>query len=128
MASSPVKKHEPAVSSLREAAAVLRNAKRALRGVSGQRKAQLQQAINHLNTILGRAERVVAQARNRLAGVMAESVSRLVSLHDVEARPIRKGRLGKPVSSATKPRSSTMATGSSSTTASRWETRQTPRS
>jgi IS5 family transposase len=46
---------------------------------------------------LGCAERVVAQARNRLAGVMAESVSRLVSLHDVEARPIRKGRLGKPV-------------------------------
>jgi len=46
---------------------------------------------------LGRAERVVAQARNRLAGVMAESVRRLVSLHDVEARPIRKGRLGKPV-------------------------------
>jgi IS5 family transposase len=46
---------------------------------------------------LGRAERVVAQARNRLAGVMAESVGRLVSLHDVEARPIRKGRLGKPV-------------------------------
>ena len=46
---------------------------------------------------MGRAERVVAQARNRLAGVMAESVSRLVSLHDVEARPIRKGRLGKPV-------------------------------
>ena len=28
---------------------------------------------------------------------MPESVHRLVSLHDVEARPIRKGRLGKPV-------------------------------
>jgi len=40
---------------------------------------------------------VVAQTRSRLAGVMPESVSRLVSLHDVDARPIRKGRLGKPV-------------------------------
>jgi len=50
-----------------------------------------------LDTIVRRAERVVAQARSRLAGVMPESASRLVSLHDVDARPIRKGRLGKPV-------------------------------
>ena len=28
---------------------------------------------------------------------MPESSNRLVSLHDVDARPIRKGRLGKPV-------------------------------
>ena len=28
---------------------------------------------------------------------MPESANRLVSLHDVQARPIRKGRLGKPV-------------------------------
>jgi transposase, IS5 family len=28
---------------------------------------------------------------------MPESAHRLVSLHDVDARPIRKGRLGKPV-------------------------------
>jgi transposase, IS5 family len=35
--------------------------------------------------------------RGRLAGVMPESASRLVSLHDIDARPIRKGRLGKPV-------------------------------
>ena len=46
---------------------------------------------------MGRTERVVAQTRSRLAGVMPESASRLVSLHDVDARPIRKGRLGKPV-------------------------------
>ena len=31
------------------------------------------------------------------AGVMPESSSRLVSLHDPHARPIRKGRLGIPV-------------------------------
>jgi hypothetical protein len=40
---------------------------------------------------------VVAQTRSRLAGVMPDSSSRLVSLHDADARPIRKGRLGKPV-------------------------------
>jgi transposase, IS5 family len=46
---------------------------------------------------VGRTGRVVAQARSRLAGVMPESATRLVSLHDGDARPIRKGRLGKPV-------------------------------
>jgi transposase, IS5 family len=44
-----------------------------------------------------RTQRVVAQTRSRLAGVMPESATRLVSLHDADARPIRKGRLGKPV-------------------------------
>jgi transposase, IS5 family len=82
---------------MREATAVIRNARRALRGASGQPKARLRQAINHLNTIVGRTRRVVAQARSRLAGVMPESATRLVSLHDADARPIRKGRLGKPV-------------------------------
>jgi IS5 family transposase len=82
---------------MREAAAVIRNARRALRGASGHRKGRLHRAINNLDAIVGRAERVVAQTRNRLAGVMPESASRLVSLHDVDARPIRKGRLGKPV-------------------------------
>ena len=82
---------------LGEAAAVVRNAKTALRAASGQRKAHLHQAINHLTSVMGRTERVVAQTRSRLAGVMPESATRLVSLHDVDARPIRKGRLGKPV-------------------------------
>ena len=82
---------------MREATAVIRNARRALRGVTGQRKGRLHRAINDLDTIIRRTERVVAQTRSRLAGVMPESASRLVSLHDVDARPIRKGRLGKPV-------------------------------
>jgi len=47
--------------------------------------------------VLGRTRRVVAQTRSRLAAVMPDSSSRLVSLHDADARPIRKGRLGKPV-------------------------------
>ena len=82
---------------MREASSVIRNARRALRTATGQRKGRLHRAINHLGTIVGRTERVVAQARSRLSGVMPESASRLVSLHDVDARPIRKGRLGKPV-------------------------------
>src|SRR6202008_2732589 len=49
------------------------------------------------DTMVQRTQRVVTQARSRLGGVMPESATRLVSLHDVDARPIRKGRLGKPV-------------------------------
>ncbi|OIN78872.1 ISNCY family transposase [Mycobacterium malmoense] len=82
---------------IREVTAVIRNARRALSNVSGTRKGLLLQAINHLDTVVGRTERVVAQTRSRLAGVMPESAHRVVSLHDVDARPIRKGRLGKPV-------------------------------
>ncbi len=82
---------------MHDAIAVIRNARRALRTATGQRKGRLHRAINDLATLMGRTQRVVAQARSRLAGVMPESSSRLVSLHDVDARPIRKGRLGKPV-------------------------------
>lgn len=80
-----------------EAATVIRNAKRALRTATGQPKGRLHRAINALTTLVKHTEHVVAQARSRLAGVIPESATRLVSLHDVDARPIRKGRLGKPV-------------------------------
>jgi IS5 family transposase len=82
---------------IREATTVIRNARRALRTATGQRKGRLHRAINRLDTLVGCAERVVAQTHSRLAGVMPESASRLVSFHDVDARPIRKGRLGRPV-------------------------------
>lgn len=80
-----------------EANAVIRNARRALRTATGHRKGRLHRAINDLGALIGRTERVVAQTRSRLGGAMPESASRVVSLHDVDARPIRKGRLGKPV-------------------------------
>ena len=40
---------------------------------------------------------IAAQARQRLAGTMPGGATRRVSLHDADARPIAKGRLGKPV-------------------------------
>ena len=82
---------------IREAEVVLRNARRALRAAMGVRRGRLAQAINHLDTVVDRTQQVVAQTRSRLAGVMPESAQRVVSLHDADARPIRKGRLGKPV-------------------------------
>ena len=50
-----------------------------------------------MDTILDRAGRVITQTRTRLSGVTPASATRLVSLHDPDARPIAKGRLGKPV-------------------------------
>ena len=80
-----------------DAQTVLRNASRGLNTATGRRRGRLHRAINDLSTLLARTEQVVSQTRSRLAGVMPDSASRIVSFHDVDARPIRKGRLGKPV-------------------------------
>jgi IS5 family transposase len=42
-------------------------------------------------------EQVVGQTRSRLSGAMPDGSTRVVSLHDTDARPIAKGRLGRPV-------------------------------
>ena len=65
----------------RDAASVIRNARRALRTVTGTRRGRLHQAIDHLESVVGRTQQVVAQTRSRLAGVMPESAHRVVSLH-----------------------------------------------
>jgi IS5 family transposase len=106
-----------AEAAMADADAVLRNARRGLRTATGRRRGRLHRAINDLATLLARTEQVIAQTRSRMAAVMPDSASRIVSFHDVDARPIRKGRLGKPVDSATKPRSSTTPTELFSTTA-----------
>jgi IS5 family transposase len=86
-----------AAAAIGDARAVLRNAKRALRTATGAQRGRLVRAVNDLDTLITRGERVVAQARSRVGGVMPEAATRLVSLHDPEARPIAKRRLGKPV-------------------------------
>jgi IS5 family transposase len=77
-----------------EAAAVLRNGRRAL---SGQVRGRLQRALDELAVTAGRTAAIITQTRARLAGQMPESATRLVSLHDPDARPIRKGRIDRPV-------------------------------
>jgi transposase, IS5 family len=80
-----------------EAQAVLRNARRAVAGTSGRTKGRLRRAVNELTIMIHRTDVVIAQARTRLAGGKPDSATRLVSLHDPDARPIVKGRLGKPI-------------------------------
>jgi Transposase and inactivated derivatives, IS5 family len=80
-----------------DAGAVLDNARRALGRVAGRQRGSLRKAINELSTMVIRSAKVVAQTRQRVAGNKVDSATRLVSLHDPDARPIVKGRLGKPV-------------------------------
>ncbi len=53
--------------------------------------------MNDLTTLLAATRRIAAQTRQRLAGTIPDGATRRVSLHDPDARPIAKGRLGKPV-------------------------------
>lgn len=84
-------------------------------------------AVAELEIILGRTGQVITQTRSRLGGVMPASATRLVSLHDPDARPIVKAGLGSRWSSATRARSSTTSMGTCSTTACTRATRPTHR-
>jgi IS5 family transposase len=81
-----------------EAAAVLRNGRRAVpRALSGRVAGRLRRALGELAVTIERTATIVAQTRSRLAGQLPASATRLVSLHDPDARPIRKGRIDRPV-------------------------------
>ena len=77
-----------------EAAAVLHNGRRALPRAIGGR---VRRALDELAVTIERTAKIVAQTRTRLGGQTPESAARLVSLHDPDARPIRKGRIDRPV-------------------------------
>jgi transposase, IS5 family len=77
--------------SVREARRLALTARARSRGRGAQRKLQ---AIARLEEVANRAERVAAQIKQRIAG--EPIADRLVSMFDPDARPIRKGKLGKP--------------------------------
>ena len=64
---------------------------------AGRRRGRLVRAVNDLEKLVGATEQIIEQTRVRLAGGTPDGATRVVSLHDVQARPIAKGRLGKPV-------------------------------
>jgi IS5 family transposase len=64
---------------------------------AGRRRGRLRRAVNHLSDLLDATRRIAAQTRQRVAGITPDGATRRVSLHDGDARPIAKGRLGKPV-------------------------------
>jgi transposase, IS5 family len=77
--------------SVREARMLAAQARAAARGRGARAKLR---AAQRLEELAGRCQRVVTQIQQRQRG---EKISdRLVSLSDPDARPIRKGKLGKP--------------------------------
>jgi IS5 family transposase len=64
---------------------------------AGRRRGRLRRAIDDLNELLDVTRQIAAQTRQRIAGITPNGATRRVSLHDGDARPIAKGRLGKPV-------------------------------
>lgn len=81
----------------RQADAVVRNARRKLRTLGDQASGLARAAVETLARTAELTRRVAAQTRQRLAGTTPDGATRIVSLHDPDARPIVKGRLGKPV-------------------------------
>jgi IS5 family transposase len=79
---------ERSVKEARRLAAVARRRARG-RGAKGK-----QRAAAKLEELAGRCEKVARQIKQRVAGEPIKD--RIVSLFDPDARPIRKGKLGKP--------------------------------
>jgi IS5 family transposase len=77
--------------SVKEARALAQVARRRARGRGARAKLR---AAAGLEAIADRCEKVAAQITKRLAGEQIKD--RIVSLFDPDARPIRKGKLGKP--------------------------------
>lgn len=86
-----------AETALAEAAHFGANAARGLRrqGVAGTGRAKA--ALLELDQVAATLQKVVAQTKQLVSGTMPDGAERIVSFHDKDARPIRKGRLGKPV-------------------------------
>jgi len=81
----------------RQADAVVRNARRRLEALGDNASGLARAAVETLERTVELTRRVAAQTRQRLAGTTPPGATRIVSLHDPDARPIVKGRLGKPV-------------------------------
>lgn len=64
---------------------------------AGRHRGRLARAVKDLEELLAATRQFAAQTRRRLAEQTPEGSKRRVSLHDPDARPMVKGRLGKPV-------------------------------
>jgi len=89
---------EIAQRAIRDAEAVIRNARRRVRQLGARATGHQRAIIDDLATLSERLGRVATQTRQRVVeGVTPPGATRVVSLHDPDARPIAKGRLGRPV-------------------------------
>ena len=83
---------------VQEAEAVVRNARRTLVSMGPAATGRARATVDRLAELAERVGRIAAQTLQRVVdGEVPDGATRLVSLHDPDARPIRKGRLGRPV-------------------------------
>jgi transposase, IS5 family len=61
---------------------------------AGRRRGRLARAVNHLSELLEATRQIVAQTRQRVAGITPDGATRRVSLHDVSVRPPSAQRRG----------------------------------
>ena len=80
-----------------QADVVVRNARRKLRTLGGQASGRARAVVDKLEQVAALTRKIATQTWQRLAGTVPDGATRVVSLHDPDARPIVKGRLGKPV-------------------------------
>ena len=109
---------------LADARRVVAGARRALARGRTQPAGRLRALVDEFQTTIQRTRRLLDQAHSALAAGCRMVVCRLVSLHDPDARPIRKGRLGRPVEFGYKAQVLDNPTGSCSTTKSWSATRR----
>jgi len=76
---------------------VAANARRGLCSATQQASGKTVALLAELERTATLVERIAAQTRIRLSGEVPDGATRIVSLHDPDARPIAKGRLGRPV-------------------------------
>jgi len=88
---------EIATSAIADARHLAVNARRCLRRAGENASAKAAALVSELERTADLLEKVAAQAQTRLAGAVPDGSTRVVSLHDPDARPIAKGRLGRPV-------------------------------
>jgi IS5 family transposase len=87
-----------ATKSVKEAQKVATNAQRCLQALGDAAPKKLVAIARDLEITAQRVAQIAAQTAQRVnEGITPDGATRLVSLHDPDARPIRKGRLGKPV-------------------------------
>jgi IS5 family transposase len=86
-----------ATAAISDARHIATNAHRGLRRAGRPSTCKAASVLAELERVAGVLEAVVAQTRTRVAGGMPDGATRVVSLHDPDARPIAKGRIGRPV-------------------------------
>jgi transposase, IS5 family len=86
-----------AEAAIADARAVARNARRSLARRGEEASGRAKALVADLEATATVVERIVAQTRLRLTGGVPDGATRVVSLHDPDARPIKKGRLGIPI-------------------------------